>query len=230
METSKSCFLISAIQKGNTLMGNASNVKSKLLICLMAATVLVLTVPLHLPAQGTQSGTTLTQSQLVERIKELEQQLAKLAAAAPAPAQTAQQNRPATPPPQQPPMQMPMPAATQGPLNPENTPPDSTDPQALLDRIKALEQRIKDLESSAVLSEPETRVKKLEVYVDKDGNLSDTPTEGAKKRTTFQRERVYRRQTINEKIEEALADAEEHNVKLGVDAGITFQYAKRTQG
>jgi len=190
----------------------------------------MLTVPLQSRAQDTAAGATLTQSQLAARIKELEQQLAKLAAA-PAAATTAQQARPAAPQPQQqPPMQMPMPAATQGPLNPENTPPDSTDPQALLDRIKALEQRIKDLESSAVLSEPETRVKKVEVYVDKDGNLSDTPVEGAKKTTTFQRERVYRRQTINEKIEEALSSAAEHNVQVGVDAGIAFQYAKRTKG
>src|SRR5262245_50298004 len=107
-------------------MANISHVKSKLLVCLIAAAVLVLTVPLVLPAQDTQAGTTLTQSQLVERIKELEQQLAKLAAAGAAPSQTAQQNRPAAPatPQQQPPMQMPMPAATQGPLNPENTPPD----------------------------------------------------------------------------------------------------------
>jgi hypothetical protein len=45
--------------------------------------------------------------------------------------------------------------------NPEGTPADSTDPKALLDRIKLLEQRIKDLETSTVLSEPETRVKKI---------------------------------------------------------------------
>ena len=36
----------------------------------------------------------------------------------------------------------------------------ATDPQALLDRIKTLEQRIADLESGTVLSEPETRVKR----------------------------------------------------------------------
>ena len=47
---------------------------------------------------------------------------------------------------------------------------------------------------------------------------------------TYRRERVYRRQTINEKIEEALADAEEHNVRIGVDAAITAQFAKRTEG
>src|SRR5678815_3014153 len=40
------------------------------------------------------------------------------------------------------------------------------DTQLLLDRIKQLETRITDLESEAVLSEPETRVKRIEVYVD----------------------------------------------------------------
>jgi hypothetical protein len=48
--------------------------------------------------------------------------------------------------------------------------------------------------------------------------------------TTYQRERVYRRQTINEKIEEALADAEEHSVQIGIDAAITTQFASRTEG
>jgi len=43
--------------------------------------------------------------------------------------------------------------------------------EALLDRIKLLEQRITDLESSAVLSEPETRVRRVEVYVDQNGNV-----------------------------------------------------------
>jgi hypothetical protein len=230
---------------------NVSGLKFRLLVCCaLVATVSLLAIPPHAAAQANQD-----QAQLVERIKELEQQLAKLTAAAPAAAQPARPapavaqaqgqrggNPPAapagqgqrgaqTPPPaQNPPMQMPMPAANTGPLNPENTPPDSTDPQALLDRIKTLEQRIRDLETSTVLSEPETRVKKVEVYVDKDGTIHDEPTPGAKKEITYQRERVYRRQTISEKIEEAMADAEEHNVKVGVDAGIVGQYAAHTTG
>ena len=53
---------------------------------------------------------------------------------------------------------------------------------------------------------------------------------GSKPVVTYRRERVYRRQTINEKIEEALADAEEHSVQIGVDAAITTQFAKRTKG
>src|SRR5262245_27854036 len=50
-----------------------------------------------------------------------------------------------------------------------------TDTQALLNRIKVLEQRINELESTTVLSEPETRVKRIEVYVDPDGVQYDQP-------------------------------------------------------
>jgi hypothetical protein len=101
---------------------------------------------------------------------------------------------------------------------------------ALLDRIEQLEKRLADLESSAVLSEPETRVKRLEVYVDQNGILSDQPAPGAKKTVTYQRERVYRRQTINEKIEEAMSSAADQAVKIGVDATTVFQEAGRTRG
>lgn len=218
-------------------MLKASDLKLRLPAVLWAALVFIVAGSASVSAQDSQapqSSVQPKQDELMQRIKELEQQLARLSAVAPPVAQAAsQQNPPANPPanPQAPQMQMPMPPATQtGPLNPEDTPPDSTDPQALLERIKALEQRIKDLESSAVLSEPETRVKKIDVYVDKDGNIHDQPTPGAEKKTTYQRERVYRRQTINEKIEEALSGAEEHNVKVGVDAGIVSQFAQRTKG
>src|SRR6185503_13200280 len=68
----------------------------------------------------------------------------------------------------------------------------------LAHRLDALEQRLTDLESSAVLSEPETRVKKIDVWVDGNGNEHDEPVAGTTKTTTYQRERVYRRQTINE--------------------------------
>ncbi len=107
---------------------------------------------------------------------------------------------------------------------------DSTDPAALAARVKELEQRISDLESSTVLSEPETRVKRIEVYEDANSNISDTPAPGAKKVVTYQRERVYRRQTINEKIEEALSSEAENSVDIGVNAAIAAQGAFQTKG
>jgi hypothetical protein len=102
--------------------------------------------------------------------------------------------------------------------------------QALLERIDALEKRLSELESSAVLSEPETRVKKVEVYIDQNGNEHDAPVPGSKKTVTYQRERVFRRQTISEKIEEALADQEARNVKLGLDAAMVTQHVSQTRG
>jgi len=102
--------------------------------------------------------------------------------------------------------------------------------QMLLNRIEQLEKRLSDLESSAVLSEPETRVRKVEVYVDKNGTESDTPTPESKKIVTYQRERVFRRQTINEKIEAALASESEKSVQLGIDAAMVVQQANQTRG
>ena len=102
--------------------------------------------------------------------------------------------------------------------------------QELLQQVSELKQRVTDLESNTVLSEPETRVRRVEVFVDADGNEHDDQVPGSKPVVTYRRERVYRRQTINEKIEEALADAEENSVGIGVDAAITTQFAKRTKG
>jgi hypothetical protein len=105
-----------------------------------------------------------------------------------------------------------------------------TERQALLDRIEMLEKRLSDIETTAVLSDPETRVKRIEVYVDPNGVQTDEPVPGAKLEVTYQRERVYRRQTINEKIEEALASADDQSVKVGVDATTVAQGAGRTRG
>ena len=109
-------------------------------------------------------------------------------------------------------------------------PGDDSDRQALLDRIETLEKRLSDLESSAVLSEPETRVRQIEVYVDPNGTQYDEPQPGAKKEVTYQRERVYRRQTISEKIEEAMSAEADQSVELGVDATMVGQAAFRTKG
>jgi hypothetical protein len=102
--------------------------------------------------------------------------------------------------------------------------------QALVQRIATLEQRITELESSTVLSEPETRVRRVEVFVDPTGGEHEEPVAGARPVVTYQRERVYRRQTISEKIEEALEEADERNVALGVDAAMGTQFAGRTRG
>jgi Carboxypeptidase regulatory-like domain len=102
--------------------------------------------------------------------------------------------------------------------------------QALLDRIKVLEQRIADLESGTVLSEPETRVKRIEVYTDKNGNQYDQPVAGARKEVTYQRERVYRRQWLSEKLEQAFADQDAKKITVGVSAASVTQFAKQTRG
>ena len=103
--------------------------------------------------------------------------------------------------------------------------------QALLDRIKTLEQRLADLESSTVLSEPGD-ARQADRGLRRQERQRDRRA-GARRhedQVTYQRERVYRRQTISEKIEEALADAEEHSVKVGVSAAIAPQFAHQNRG
>src|SRR4029077_9700084 len=90
--------------------------------------------------------------------------------------------------------------------------------------------RIADLESGTVLSEPETRVKRIEVYKDKNGVEYDEPKEGATKTVTYQRERVYRRQWLSEKLEQAFSDQESKKITVGVSAASITQYARETQG
>jgi Carboxypeptidase regulatory-like domain len=102
--------------------------------------------------------------------------------------------------------------------------------QVLQERINALEQRVRDLESTTVLSEPETRTKKTTVYIDKNNNVYDRPTAGAKPTVTYQRERVYRRENINEKIEAALSEQAEHSVQVGVNAAIAPQAVFQSKG
>jgi hypothetical protein len=104
------------------------------------------------------------------------------------------------------------------------------DREQLLERIDQLEQRVNDLESTTVLSEPETRVRRIEVWVDENGVESDEERPGTRSVVTYQRERVYRRQTINEKIEEALDDAASRSVAVGVDAAIVLQNVQQTDG
>jgi hypothetical protein len=104
------------------------------------------------------------------------------------------------------------------------------DTQALLDRIKVLEQRLSELESGTVLSEPETRVRRVQVYVDENGNEHDTPVEGAKTAVTYRRERVYRRQWLSEKLEQAFEDQDSKKIAVSVSAASVTQFAKQTSG
>jgi hypothetical protein len=102
--------------------------------------------------------------------------------------------------------------------------------QELLQKIATLEQRVADLETSTVLSEPETRVRRVEVFVDPSGAEHDDPVPGAKRVVTYRRERTYRRQTISEKIDAAMEDAAKRSVTVGVDAAMATQFAARTRG
>ena len=105
-----------------------------------------------------------------------------------------------------------------------------SDAQAMQDKITALEQRVRDLEANTVYSIPETRTKKTEVYIDKNNNVYDQPKDGTKKTVTYQRERVYRRQTIDEKIQAALEDESKKAVQVGVNAAIAPQAVFQVKG
>jgi carboxypeptidase family protein/carbohydrate-selective porin (OprB family) len=102
----------------------------------------------------------------------------------------------------------------------ELTEQDVSDPKALLAYIKTLEARIIQLETYAVMSVPETRTKRIEVYVDSNSNEYDHPVPGAKKVVTYQRERVYRRAEINEKMAAILAEEADKSVAVGVSGAI----------
>ncbi|MEZ0150770.1 MAG: carbohydrate porin [Candidatus Reddybacter sp.] len=97
-------------------------------------------------------------------------------------------------------------------------------------RMDRLEQRLNELETTAVLSDPEIYVSQVEIFVDDDGVEHATKQPGTHSVVTYQRERVYRRQTINEKIEDALSGDAASRVQVGVDAAITMQYATQDKG
>ena len=109
-------------------------------------------------------------------------------------------------------------------------PPASSREQELQERVEQLEQRVNELESSTVLSEPQTIVKEIQVYVDENGVEYDEPGPGRRPVSTYQRERVYRRQAISEKLDEALEDAASRSVAVGVDAAIVLQNVQQTSG
>ncbi|HEU4616602.1 MAG TPA: hypothetical protein VFV10_01100 [Gammaproteobacteria bacterium] len=112
----------------------------------------------------------------------------------------------------------------------EQAPASGIDTQAILDRLDELDQRLSDLESTAVLSEPKSIVKRVTVYVDEDGNEYDQPHEGAKPVVTYQRETAFRRQSIDEELDEALAERDENSIQLGVTSVTTAQRASQIRG
>lgn len=106
---------------------------------------------------------------------------------------------------------------------------DALDTKAILDRLDSIETRLTDLETNTVQSAPKTIVKEVQVYVDQNGNEYDTPQPGTTPQTTYQRERVFRRQTVDEAIEEALANQSATGINLGVSSVTTGQVAIPTK-
>jgi hypothetical protein len=108
----------------------------------------------------------------------------------------------------------------------------------LEERSRELEERLRELESRAVLSEPELLVKQKEIWVCDNGHEYDNgrdgkcPLDGLPliKSFTYQREKVYRRQTISEKIEEVLAGEAKKGVSIGISGTATAQEALRLKG
>ena len=108
----------------------------------------------------------------------------------------------------------------------------------LVARTEELEERLRELEGRAVLSEPELIVKKKKILVCDNGHEYDDRLAGncpldnlpLKKSFTYQREKLFRRQTISTKIEEALAAEAEKSVSIGVSATGTVQSALHLNG
>lgn len=133
-------------------------------------------------------------------------------------------------------------AQRQSPANRAAPPPPSTPPpaaatpnadastQALLDRIDELERRLSQLESTAVISQPKVLVKEVHVWVDENGNQYDHEVPGAKEVITYERELAQRRETIEDSIEEKLAEEAAGGVEIGINNVTTLQVASQTKG
>ena len=116
------------------------------------------------------------------------------------------------------------------PMPPMAAPSGPLDTQAILDKLDQLDQRIGNLETSTVQSAPKILVKEVEVYVDPNGNEYTEPGPGRTAQITYQRERVFRRQVIEDEIEEALAKEAEDGIEIGVSSITTVQGAFQTRG
>jgi hypothetical protein len=107
--------------------------------------------------------------------------------------------------------------------------PGNLDTQAILDRLDEIDHRLTELETNTVESAPKTIVKQVEVYVDQNGTQYDTPQPGTHPEITYQRERVFRRQTVDDAIAEALANQAATGINLGVSSVTTVQAAIPTK-
>ena len=108
--------------------------------------------------------------------------------------------------------------------------PANLDTKAILDRLDQIDQRLTSLETDTVLSAPKINVKEVTVYVDQNGNEFEQPGPGLTPQITYQRERVFRRQVVEDEIEEALAKEAENGIELGVSSITTIQGALQTRG
>ncbi len=115
------------------------------------------------------------------------------------------------------------------------------DPAVMImqDRLDQMEERLDEVYNRAVLSEPKLFVKKLTVWVCKNGHEYFNKQKGDKcpqdgleleQSFTYQRERVYRRQTISEVIEGVLAEEELRGITTGVSATGTMHQSLRLKG
>ncbi len=112
------------------------------------------------------------------------------------------------------------------------------DLKELKERIKELEQQFRALESRAVLSEPEIIVHQKKIWVCDNGHEHEKKYDGKcpldglslKKSFTFERERVYRKQTISGAVEAALADESDRGITIGLSGTTTLQGAFRVRG
>ena len=106
------------------------------------------------------------------------------------------------------------------------------------EKVEELDNRLGELESRAVLSDPQLLVKQKEIWVDAKGHRYDSSLDGVcpldnlplRKKFTYEREKVYRRQTIGEKIEEALAAEAAKGITIGISATSTLQETYKLRG
>jgi len=108
----------------------------------------------------------------------------------------------------------------------------------LENRLQEMEDQLKELESKTVLSEPEMIIKQKGIWVCKNGHEYDSRLDGVcpndglplSKDFTYERVKVFRRQTISEQIQNALDERDARGIKIGVSATSTLQETFKLSG